>query len=153
MDSLQLKKLMSESNYQDNSEKIRTLKHSSLIRGDIEKLVHLKKLYKSHDLNHSENIKELFSKECNFITLHYPDLFNKLYKDELEIELAYKFLNVLKMIEENEIDQHQGSVIVGTILKEIYVDSALKKANKLDHPEHEFSEEKKISWSEFKKLN
>ena len=57
------------------------------------------------------------------------------------------------MIEENEIDQHQGSVIVGTILKEIYVDSALKKANKLDQPEHEFSEEKKISWSEFKKLN
>ena len=44
MDSLQLKKLMTESNYQDNSEKIRSLKHSSLIKGDIEKLVHLKKV-------------------------------------------------------------------------------------------------------------
>ena len=43
-----------------------------------------------------------------------------------------KFLNVLKQIEDGKIDQHEGSYMVGTILKEIYIDSALKKAEKTE---------------------
>jgi hypothetical protein len=38
----------------------------------------------------------------------------------------------LKKIEDQEIDQHEGSYEVGMLLKKIYVDSALKKANKLN---------------------
>ena len=53
-------------------------------------------------------------------------------KDEIEINLLYKFLDILKKIEEGELDQHEGSFQVGTILKDIYVDSALKKADKLN---------------------
>jgi hypothetical protein len=31
------------------------------------------------------------------------------------------------------LDQHEGSFIVGTILKELYIDSALKRGDKLDN--------------------
>jgi hypothetical protein len=41
-------------------------------------------------------------------------------------------LDILKKIEDGQLDQHEGSFMVGTILKDIYVDSALKKAEKLD---------------------
>ena len=66
---------------------------------------------------------------------------------------------MLKQIEDGKVDQHEGSFIVGTLLKELYVDSALKKAEKLDK-EHGAEEEKKVvveplnvSWSSFKKIN
>jgi len=54
------------------------------------------------------------------------------------------------------LDQHEGSFLVGSILKELYVDSALKKAEKLDELAEKKEEPKKaevnISWSQFKKM-
>ena len=66
--------------------------------------------------------------------------------------------DVLRNIEDGEVDQHEGSFIVGTILKEIYIDSALKKGDKLD-AEHATdstnvrptSPVNDVSWAEFKK--
>ena len=65
-----------------------------------------------------------------------------------------KFLVVLKMIEDGVVDQHEGSVYVGKILKEIYVDSAIKRADTLDR---ELAAEvvpkvppKPITWNEYK---
>ena len=71
------------------------------------------------------------------------------------MKILNRFLNVLRQIEDGEIDQHDGSFIIGTLLKEIYVDSALKKADKLNE-EHEKEQEKtlepavNISWKEYK---
>ena len=60
------------------------------------------------------------------------EIFNKVKKDEIDISILHKFLDVLRRIEEGELDQHEGSFLVGTILKELYVDSAIKKGDKLD---------------------
>jgi hypothetical protein len=58
------------------------------------------------------------------------------------------------MIEEEKVDQHEGSVLVGKYLKELYVDSALRRADNLDnqntHTETEYRESKNISWKMFK---
>ena len=68
-----------------------------------------------------------------------------------------RFLNVLRQIEDGEMDQHEGAFVVGTLLKEIYVDSALRKADKLDE-EHENTNIKplepaiQISWKEYKNV-
>jgi hypothetical protein len=70
-----------------------------------------------------------------------------------------KFLNVLKQIEDGKIDQHEGSYMVGTILKEIYIDSALKKAEKTDKKDNKNKKDDKpikpvkISWKEYKEKN
>jgi hypothetical protein len=75
-------------------------------------------------------------------------------KDEIDLTIMQKLLIVLKLIEEEKVDQHEGSVMVGRILKELYVDSAIKRADALDRehgterPERE--DGKKISWKEFK---
>ena len=50
----------------------------------------------------------------------------------LNLEILFRLINVLKNIEEGDMDQHEGSVVVGKILKEMYIDSALKKAEKKD---------------------
>jgi hypothetical protein len=64
---------------------------------------------------------------------------------------------VLKQIENGKLDQHEGSHKVGKLLKTLYLDSAVRKADKLNH-ERESGEEarpepKNISWSEYKKKN
>ena len=38
----------------------------------------------------------------------------------------------LQAIEEGEIDQHEGSYEVGKLLKELYIDSALRRETKRD---------------------
>ena len=62
-----------------------------------------------------------------------------------------------KKIEDGELDQHEGSFMVGSILKELYIDSALKKSEKLDAMSEKSPEPKradvKISWNQFKKIN
>ena len=64
-----------------------------------------------------------------------------------------QFLCVLERIENGELDQHQGSFVVGTILKELYIDSALKRGEKLDKEYADTKikpvEPKKISWKQF----
>jgi hypothetical protein len=67
-----------------------------------------------------------------------------------------KLLTVLKLIEDEKTDQHEGSVMVGKILKELYVDSAAKRLDNLDKlHENERVEPnagKAISWREYKKM-
>jgi hypothetical protein len=68
-----------------------------------------------------------------------------------------KLLTVLKMIEDGKVDQHEGSVMVGKILKELYIDSATKRADNIDKEYEDQKvqpiEGKKVSWSEYKKMN
>jgi hypothetical protein len=87
---------------------------------------------------------------------NYMDIFNKVVRDELDLVIMTKLLHVLKQIEDGEVDQHEGSVIFGKILKELYIDSAIKRGEKLDK---EYEEEKqapiegkKINWKEYKNI-
>ena len=54
-------------------------------------------------------------------------------------------------IEEGHVDQHEGSFEVGKLLKQIYIDSALRKAGKLDEDGNEQeSPVEQITWAEYK---
>ena len=155
-ESIKLKKLIGnfEGEYVDNTQQIRQLKHSELIRDDIRKLERLK-------LDHSEILKtaplkfqEMAQQECFFLFSKYTDIFNKVLKNELDLDIMTQVLYVLKMIEEEKVDQHEGSVLVGKLLKELYIDSALKTSENLDKTHEESKSEmnrgKEISWKNWK---
>jgi hypothetical protein len=82
--------------------------------------------------NDQDKINEEGMTECGFLFTYYTDIYNKIRKDEIDLKILNQFLNVLRRIEDGELDQHDGAFIVGTLLKEIYVDSALRKAAKLN---------------------
>jgi hypothetical protein len=93
--------------------------------------------------------------------MNYTDIYNKLIKNELSLEILYKFLDALEMIEKGDVDQHEASVKVGSYLKELYVDSALKKEKKLDdklketqssESEEAHEEPLPVSWREYKQM-
>lgn len=153
-DRLNLKRMIDQSDCENNTEQIRALKHSVLIHADISKMESLKKTKRSLRLSESENFAELCRTECSFLFNNYTDIFNKLLKDEIDLHIMTKLLMVLKMIEDKKVDQHEGSVLVGKILKELYIDSAMKRADNLDKQYEttvvEKSEGKQISWKEYK---
>ena len=150
---LQLQKMIKANNVEDQTELIRQLKHSHLLENDINALLLLKQKHK----NNQELIQQDAPLVCNFLFTYYTDIYNKIRKDEIDLSILNKFLNVLRRIEDGEIDQHEGAFLVGTLLKEIYVDSALRKAEKLDNDEKEKIELKgpsiDISWKQYKKIN
>lgn len=151
---LQLQKMISANNVEDQTQLIRNLKHSHILRENINNLIMLKAKYP--DDQESLNLEAM--SECNFLFTYYTDIYNKIRKDEIDLKILYQFLDVLKKIEDGELDQHEGSFVVGTLLKKIYIDSALRKADKLNAEMPEKENEYKgpqvdISWSQFKKMN
>ena len=96
--------------------------------------------------------------QCSFLYENYTNIFNKIVNDNLDLNLLHKFLIVLEGIETGKYDQHSGSVKVGQLLKEIYIDSAVREANKKDLKHNKkskkslFKKGKNISWNEFKKI-
>ena len=135
---LNLKNLMNEMDYVDNTETIQRLKeeHSEL---------------RSRS---PENFFNIVQVECQFLYDNYTDIFRRLMKDEVNITIMSKLLIVLKLIEDGQMDQQEGSVRVGNILKDLYLDSAVKRADSLDK-EHDEEKEpindgKSINWSKYK---
>ena len=150
---LQLQNMIKVNNVTDQTELIRTLKHSQILRNDVNNMILIKAKYKGDD----EKIYNECVNDCNFLFSYYTDIFNKVRKDEIDIGILNKFIDVLRRIEEGELDQHEGSFLVGTLLKELYVDSAIKKGDKLNEQyDSEKTTPKKpeinISWKQFKNM-
>ena len=150
---LQLQNMIKANNVEDQTDFIRNLKHSQIIRTDVNNMIMIKAKFRGDDAK----IHEECVNECNFLFTYYTDIYNKIRKDEIDIGILNKFLDVLKRIEDGELDQHEGSFLVGSILKELYVDSALKKAEKLNENEEPKPEpikpQQNVSWKQFKKMN
>jgi hypothetical protein len=89
------------------------------------------------------------------------DIFNRLLKDELDLGLMSQALVTLKKIEDGEIDQQEGSVLMGKILHRVFVESAMKKSEHLDAAAaaaavttglENQNHGRTVSWKEFKDL-
>ena len=150
---LHLQKMIATNNVEDTTDLIRKLKHSHILRDDINNLIMLKAKYIDDvDQIHLEGMSE-----CNFLFTYYTDIYNKIRKDEIDLKILFNALDVLRDIEDGKLDQHEGAYQFGLLLKKIYVDSALKKAEKLNAQSDQSEPEYKgpqieISWSQFKKM-
>lgn len=156
-DRLNLKKMIGEMDCEDNTEHIRKVKHSEKLRDDIRALDTLKMVESEIYSRDLEKFKELAQSIAPFLFNNYTDIFNKILNDELDLGIMTQLLTVLKLIEDEKIDQHEGSVLVGKVLKRLYIDSAMKHGERLDK-EYESEkvipiEGKSISWSNYKKMN
>jgi hypothetical protein len=150
---LQLANMIKTNNVEDQTGLIRELKHSQVLRNEVNNMIMIKAKYRGDDAKISEECL----KDCSFLYTYYTDIFNKVKKDEIDIHILNKFLDVLRQIEDGELDQHEGSFLVGSVLKELYIDSALKKSEKLDEQaEKNIVEPKRaennISWKQFKMM-
>lgn len=153
---LQLDKLISANNVEDVTKDIMDRKHSLLIKADIERMITLKRDYLELEMSSPERFDTLLTSQCNFLFTNYFDIFNRIKKNELNLDIMGSFLSVLKQIEDGELDQHTGAYRVGKLLKELYIDSAITRGGKLDE-KHGLNSNNviqaptnNISWKQFK---
>lgn len=146
---LKLKNMINEFKPEETTGKIRKLQHSDKIKNQVNVYLNLKKQYSRVS---KETFQNMCKKKCEFLYNNYTNLFNKLVKDELDLNILFQFVSILKEIEIGKLDQHEGSVKVGQILKELYIDSALREDKKRHSKKHKYKKAKNVSWSDFKKI-
>ena len=152
-DKFQLRQMIQQNNVVDKTDQIRELKHSVEIRKSIETLIRLKTEYADLLKNDKEKFEEMSVRECRFLFFNYMELYNIILKETMDPSILSTLLDVLGRIESGELDQHEGSFLVGKQLKEIYIDSKLAETKRLDelYPQQVQMAPKPISWKEFKK--
>ena len=147
---LNLEKMLNDKDVEQTTEKIRSLRHSKQIKSDVQALLDLKRKYSRVS---KETLNSMAVKRCNFLFKHYTNIFNRVFEDQLDLNMLGSFIEVLRRIEDGEIDQHQGSYEIGTLLKRMYIDSALRKDKTKDKKPVAFKKPKnKISWAQFKQM-
>jgi hypothetical protein len=151
LERLNLQKMLKANDAENNTHLIRELKHSTKILEGVDELLKIKRENPRLAKSNPEKFDELCVSKSQFLFNNYTDLFNKVKKDEVDLQILIRLINVLHAIEEGHVDQHEGSFEVGKLLKQIYIDSALRKAGKLDEDGNEQeSPVEQISWAEFK---
>jgi len=136
-----LEKMLQESDFQDNTHTIRNMQHSELIKQDVNKLLKLKQQYSN--INDLTIYKKLCTTECRFLVKNYKKIFDKLVDDELELSIMLYLIKTLRKIEDGDLDQTEGSVEVGKILKKIYIDKVIVEERKDDNS---------LSWNNYKMM-
>lgn len=153
VDRLNLQKMIKEQNVEDQTAHIRSLKHSNLIAADI---LTIRKIQRDNPGASEDTIRELCVEACPFLYKNYLDIFNRMYRGALDTNMFSRFLFVLKRIEDGELNAHEGAYSIGKLLKEIYVDSAMRKAdiqnaaNGIEEKEHEFVKPRDVTWRQYK---
>lgn len=155
---INLQKMINANNVTDCTNEIREKKHSMKVYADVNRLLDLKAKYEQTiGQTEPEKFDAMCVAQCSFLFNTYTDIFNKVKKNEMNLSILLKLIEVLKNIEDGNIDQHTGAFEVGKVLKAMYIDSALLKADKIDKKTGEVMEKthasvaKNITWKEYKR--
>ena len=132
---LDLANLIKANDTEDCTEDIRSKRQSQLIKNDVKQMVFLKQKYLRLAKSNPNEFDNICLNQCKFLFNNYTDIYNKIKNDNLNLNIFEKFLDILKKIEDGELNQHEGSYLVGKYLKELYVDSAMRSQEKIDNRE------------------
>jgi len=146
-DRHQLRKMVEAHNVEDNTDKIRTNKHSGEILRCIRYITDIRQ--KFPDLP-KQQFEEEVLKEAGFLFFHYFDIYNLVMKQP-DLQVLEQLLEVLGKIEAGECDQHEGSYLVGKLLKDLYIDDVIRRTAEREQQAPKPAPMLDISWSQFKK--
>ena len=142
---LKLHELIRENDVKDNTENIRHLKHSELIRADVKKI---QLLIGQIGYGDFKLLDQACLPHCNFLFTNYTHIYNRLLKNQIDYAILYRFLDCLKSVEYGKQTQHEASYEIGLLLKKLYIDPKIQ-----DQEETKRRESKQISWLEYKNKN
>ena len=155
---VQLDKMIAHGNVKDVTSDIRQKKHSPMLRQDLSNIKSILADQAAENVSSKLTQSEL-SGVCEqyapFMFRNYTDLFNRAKNGDLDFDIMDMFVDVLERIEEGTLDQHQGAHEIGSLLKRLYIDSALKRSDRLDDDssleEKESEEPLDVNYKHYKK--
>jgi hypothetical protein len=140
---LLLSLMVKQHNVTDQTDLIRQLKHSDRIMAEVEAMRAILAKYPS-PLPARGELLDAARAECAdaaaFLFANYTDIFVRVLKGNLDIDILREIIGYLKKIEDGEVDQHEASYQIGHLLKRMYVDSAVKQVVKNDLEEEKEKE-------------
>lgn len=150
---IELERMLRENHVEDTTAKIRTLKHSKPIRECLVLIERMKREYpRIYQNNYAQFEQMVQSRGGAWLWSNYTNIYNKLMKNQINPQVVFSMVEVLEQIEQGKLDQHEASVVVGKLLKHIFVDGAIhqdgkpgKKATKKSRPPPV-----DISWQQYK---
>lgn len=120
-----IQRLMKENGTIDVTDTIRSERNSKRIKQDLT-------AYFRYSLSHQrlkESSPSTFQNQarviCSFLHDKFPLVLEKLISDTMDITTLMKFIRLLEMIEEGDLDQHEASFQVGLILKDMFINPAI----------------------------
>lgn len=87
---LNFEKMMKEEGVENNTSKIRNLKHSKKIREQVAQMVNLKNKYSRLD---NDLMNKMIDSKCVWLYKNYSNLFVKLKKNQLNLQILDSFFN------------------------------------------------------------
>jgi hypothetical protein len=151
-----LDSMVKEFKSEETTNKIRNELNSIKLYKDVQTMLNLKSKYHRLRKSNPQQFKILARNKCEFMFINFSNIFNRLIKGDLDLNILYQMIQVLEKIETGQMDQHEGSFVIGDILKKLYIDSALKKDGKkkvLKKPSSVRKKEallKNLSWKDYK---
>lgn len=146
----ELERLVKENDTKDFTESIRERKHSTILRQDILRFYKLK--YDNPIKVSEEELRKATINQCEFLYKNYREIFEIVLTKDMNLSLMMRLLEILEKIENKELNQHEGSFLLGNILKSIYVDTKLEETEG-EYDKSEINETMNLSWNEFKRMN
>lgn len=120
----QLKKMIKQNDVKDNTRLLRTNKKSSKIRKEVDLIQELKIQHNLDELTQVESKYDLQNK-CQTLHKEYSNIYSKLIKNQIDVNVLHAFLDELEKIEKGQLNQHEASYNIGVLLKSLYVDKEL----------------------------
>tara|TARA_B110000285_G_C15032889_1_gene567694 strand:- start:12 stop:494 length:483 start_codon:yes stop_codon:yes gene_type:complete len=150
----QLKQIIKENDVKDNTRMLRKNRKSSKLKNEVDIIQGLKIQYNVDELIFKEqeyNLKE----KCPTLYKEYSNIYTKLLRNEIDVNILYTFLDELEKIEKGTVNQHEASYNIGVLLKSLYVDKELKileeNNTKTDISGEKMKNGKKLTYDEYLK--
>ena len=136
--------------YQDNTDYLREERRSIKLRDEVLRMERLKRGYEGE--RSSDEFVQLCQRECSYLFMQYPLIFNKIVKDMLDLKLLFQALHTLRQIEDGFINQEEGSVLMGKLFADMYLDASRREGDLMDKERErpEPIDGKSLSWKQFK---
>lgn len=156
-----LQRLQAESEeYVDNTDGIREAKHSSPLLADIRRMAKLRTKHSSLRETSLDDYLAVFQRECKYLYTKFPDVFDRVVKNDMNLEVFEKIIMILKLIEDGKVNQSEASALVGKLSQKLFFGGVANTSEKSGLSEESgvsagFSEEPGVStglsWREYKK--
>lgn len=149
-DRRQLQQMMEHNGgSEDHTFKIRENQHSGEIRRCIQHIAEYKRQHPTLLKENKTQFEEEVLKEASFLFYHYMPIYNLVLKQD-DLTVLTALIDVLEKIEQGKYDESEGSYIVGTLLKEIYIDTVLRETSSAPSAPPR-AQGKVITWGEYKR--
>jgi hypothetical protein len=120
----QLQRMIEEYGVQDTTQDIRDAKQSSILLKELHEFERFRRTSRLSKYMFAEKARTILS----YWHTNYKSIFDKIVMNEINMDILNTFVLTLKQVEDGNLNQHEASFKIGSILKQMYVDSKIDES-------------------------